>query len=160
MDASVTHLHRLASMRKSSSSVESSAAHNISSLKYDLPERREIDSCRFLPYPENQHFFGRQHILKSIEEKLNSQNQTPKLKLFTVYGLGGVGKTQCALAFGHANIASFDCIFWIRSETRSSLRESFIQIAAILDMPGVKSTTDPDDCRLFIQTWLQKTGML
>jgi len=47
------------------------------------------------------------------------------LRAVTLYGMGGVGKTQIALEYAYRFRAAYSHLFWIKSETEFELRQSF-----------------------------------
>jgi hypothetical protein len=50
----------------------------------------------------DQHFHGRLEALAQIKSHFNHCQALGKLGLFTIYGMGGVGKSSLALAFGNS----------------------------------------------------------
>jgi hypothetical protein len=62
---------------------------------------------------KNDSFIGRQEILKTIEKQLTESKSTVVSQIVT--GLGGVGKTQLALAYAH-QATKYDVILWMRAE--------------------------------------------
>lgn len=118
-----------------------------------------------LPLPENAQFRGRSQLLQRMHDHLMPQNRGNKLHCFTLYGLGGVGKTQTVAAYAYkygsrfGYVAVYDAVFWINSENEAALRQSFLEIALALKRPGVTGATDPQNVRREVQAWLSETGM-
>lgn len=80
-----------------------------------------------------------------------------------LHGLGGVGKTQTALAYYYQHRSEYDAVFWIESEQIWTLMESFTRITDKLGLLDTK-TTDQDGEKVRNKaideslTWLQKTS--
>lgn len=107
-----------------------------------------------LPPPAN-HFFGRERYLEKIHEKLAPSAAV--LQSIAIHGLGGVGKTQIALAYAHKHkfLKTYDAILWVNSETDLSLASSFTTIAIILGISIPGSHTDAEN-RVLVLSQLQK----
>ncbi len=107
----------------------------------------------------NQHFFGRESDLAKITTHLDKFQPRNGLQPFTIFGLGGVGKTSLAVAFAHSCRANstYDAVFWIRSETSIALQESFTEIACALEFP--RASGDHGSNIILVKNWLNKTCM-
>ena len=107
----------------------------------------------------NQHFFGRKPDLVAIQTHLDKFQTRNGLQAFTVYGIGGVGKTSLAVAFAHSCRANstYDAVFWIRSETSIALQESFTEIARALELP--RANGDHGNNIILVKNWFHKTCM-
>ena len=85
--------------------------------------------CHMLPVAKNQRFFGRVTELHQIEEYLHPADTTDGLKSLAIYGPGGVGKTQVALAYAYSKVEELDAVFWVPAGTELALQQGFSQIA-------------------------------
>uniref|UniRef100_A0A8H7TQA7 NB-ARC domain-containing protein n=1 Tax=Bionectria ochroleuca TaxID=29856 RepID=A0A8H7TQA7_BIOOC len=126
------------------------------------PNTISIENVQFpvfvLPIPENPGFFGRRDILERINNHLNPSKKQPGFRCYTVYGTGGVGKTQVALAYVYQHRDSYDAIFWINSESKVSIRQSFLEIALSLQLPGVNQRDNAEQVREAVETWFRTTS--
>ncbi|KAK4220954.1 kinesin light chain 3, partial [Podospora fimiseda] len=105
----------------------------------------------YVPYPENKSFIGRESIL----QKLQQQSMEPASKI-ALNGLGGIGKTQIALAHVYwLHKTSPDVsIFWVHAHNAEKFRQSFVSIAQECQMPG---SFDPKaDILLLLKRWLER----
>ncbi|ORY68938.1 uncharacterized protein BCR38DRAFT_334472, partial [Pseudomassariella vexata] len=109
-----------------------------------------------VPYIENPGFFGRSEILNDLRRQLGyDQHQganKPRSRV-SLYGLGGVGKTQIALAYVYW--LQYTCpdisIFWVHASNEGRFREAFASIAQKCNIPGYN---DPKvDVLLLVKTW-------
>ena len=107
----------------------------------------------------NQHFFGRKSDLDAIATHLDKFQPRNGLQSFTIFGIGGVGKTSVAVAFAHSCRANstYDAVFWIRSETSIALQESFTEIARALELP--RASGDHSSNIILVKNWFNKTCM-
>jgi hypothetical protein len=104
--------------------------------------------CYMIPYGFNKRFFGRpmeNDILKSV---LDPEGNTRELKVVSIYGTGGVGKTQLALHYANTSTELFDVIIWISSETQIKFTQALAKFACKLGIPDAE---DAEDGYKFIQ---------
>ncbi|KAK3985852.1 kinesin light chain 3 [Cladorrhinum sp. PSN332] len=116
-----------------------------------LDQKQSTGPWFYVPYPENESFIGRESIL----EKLQQQSMKPASKM-ALYGLGGIGKTQIALAYVYwLHKTSPDVsIFWVHANNAEKFRQSFMSIAQECQIPG---SVDPKaDVLLLLKRWLER----
>ena len=111
-----------------------------------------------IPYDNTDRFAGRNDYLSLIDTALNPEGP-PRQRSYRIWGLGGVGKTQIALAYANRGIGAFDVILWVRAETEASLKRSFTDIAVNLELAGASRTTSPDANRDISLSWLLLCSM-
>lgn len=88
---------------------------------------------KYIPRENNSEFFGRSIEMEKINAYLDPRRNST-LRTYTIFGRRGVGKTDIALEYAHANPAGFDAIFWVNCETSAALRSSFAAIAMKLQL--------------------------
>ena len=77
---------------------------------------------------------------------------------FILYGLGGIGKTQIALAYAYQKLDSLDAVFWIAADTEYSIQQSFSRVALdALKLPNAHPQAYQENMILVLD-WLQKTS--
>jgi len=76
--------------------------------------------------PEVVHFVARQQELAQIHKFLYGQDHR---SVVVLHGLGGIGKTQLAIAYTRQNKAKYTAIFWLNANDRDSLTLRFLSIA-------------------------------
>ncbi|KAE9402185.1 hypothetical protein BT96DRAFT_562846 [Gymnopus androsaceus JB14] len=77
-------------------------------------------------------FTGRETILNILEDYFITDMMSEDIgrrKLFLLHGLGGAGKTQCALEFARKFKKSFSDIYFITAESENSIKASYYDIA-------------------------------
>jgi hypothetical protein len=106
------------------------------------------------PYRRNLRFHFRGELMARMEKCLMPGTEASKQLTVSLYGLGGVGKTQLALEFAYIHADEYDAIFWIRAETEEKLRESFLAHARLLQLgPPTGSQQDAALIKTFTK-WL------
>ncbi|KAK4223173.1 P-loop containing nucleoside triphosphate hydrolase protein [Podospora fimiseda] len=116
-----------------------------------LDQKQSTGPWFYVPYPENESFIGRESIL----QKLQQQSMKPASKI-ALSGLGGIGKTQIALAHVYwLHKTSPDVsIFWVHAHNAEKFRQSFMSIAQECQIPG---SFDPKaDILLLLKRWLER----
>lgn len=110
---------------------------------------------RFLvPYDQNPHFVGRTELRKTLREKLVTVGEKQYNHRVALYGLGGVGKTQTALAYVYAHRSDYDAIYWITGVNQASLLSGFQDIAKAGGLQGTHEMGPTDVAKVVIE-WLR-----
>ncbi|KAH6637140.1 P-loop containing nucleoside triphosphate hydrolase protein [Chaetomium tenue] len=124
-----------------------------------LTIRRQIQGLKskfLVPYNPNPSFVERTSVLEDLKQQLGfgQGRETPGLRV-ALYGLGGVGKTQIALAYVHW--LQQECpevsVFWVHASSAERFRRDYASIAQECQIPGYD---DSEDEQLsLVMTWLQ-----
>ena len=77
--------------------------------------------------PEADQFIGRGEELIQLEEAFQGDGSQRQIVL--LHGLGGIGKTQLAVAFMRRRRDSHSAIFWLNGKNEGTLKQSFAGIA-------------------------------
>ncbi len=77
--------------------------------------------------PEVQEFIGRKEELIGIKKAFQGNGSQRKIVL--LHGLGGIGKTQLAVASMKEHRDTYSAIFWLNGKNEDMLKQSFAGIA-------------------------------
>ena len=118
----------------------------------------DIFATNNIPYPKNPQFFGRARELEAIRKSLDHDPEDLQFRSMTLWGMGGIGKTQLALAYAHEQESKgVTSIFWINSETPIDIYQSYTKIADILELDGRVPDASGAQNQFLITKWLQKS---
>jgi DNA replication protein DnaC len=111
-----------------------------------------------IPYPKNPNFYARENELNEIRMALDHKPNDIKFRSFALWGMGGIGKTQLALAYAHeSEEKGIPAIFWINSETLIDIYQSYTAIAELLDLKDRVRDASGNQNQFLVTKWLQKT---
>lgn len=125
----------------------------------DAPHEVKLP-CYFLhSYVRNAEFSGRDDILDRLDDVLLlSQEQrshgVSQPHSIVLSGLGGIGKTQCALEYAFSRQHKFDAVLWAHADTAAKLDESYSQISVSLGLEGASKAGDRVISRNLVMEWL------
>ncbi|KAH8821335.1 hypothetical protein F5884DRAFT_816866 [Xylogone sp. PMI_703] len=78
---------------------------------------------------ETTHFVAREKELAEIHEKLRGDGSRHTVVL---HGLGGMGKTQLAIAYAKKHRDDYSAIFWLNTRDENFLKQSFAKVAKLI----------------------------
>ncbi|KAI0107085.1 hypothetical protein GGR51DRAFT_517343 [Nemania sp. FL0031] len=76
--------------------------------------------------PETYHFVARTGELIEMREALASDGSR---RIVVLHGLGGIGKTQIAIAYAKRYRDEYSAIFWLNIKDETSIQQSFTKVA-------------------------------
>ncbi|MGW7468035.1 FxSxx-COOH system tetratricopeptide repeat protein [Streptomyces xantholiticus] len=88
--------------------------------------------------PRNPGFTGRSVVLERMRDQLGGGMAVAAVlpQPQTLYGLGGVGKTQVALEYVHRFMADYDLVWWISAEQPDDVVAGLAELAVRLGAQG------------------------
>ncbi|KAF0329893.1 transcriptional xre family [Colletotrichum asianum] len=114
--------------------------------------------CNNLPVAENRRFFGRKEILQKLDDHLQPADTQKSLSSLALYGLGGIGKTQIALAYAYHKLEDLDAVFWIPAQDSFSIQQGFSRVAVdALKLPNARPQAYQENM-LLVLTWMHTTS--
>jgi len=119
------------------------------------PANRPIQKNNLRHFSQlSQYFSGRTDILDTIYNQFQSDPSAAiSLQQQNITGLGGVGKTQIALAYAYNHADMYTEAVWgIRAETESSIFSSCLELAQNLGF-NTEQATDAQKLGLLLQNW-------
>ncbi|HLY02773.1 MAG TPA: tetratricopeptide repeat protein [Candidatus Cybelea sp.] len=120
-------------------------------LQRDFPELRAVSGGPWL-IPDairTRYFTGREDLLARLRQQLVERHRA------ALSGLGGAGKTQCAIEYAARHCAGYPGgVFWVNAETLGGLTSGFVAIAAALSLPSAESN-DQEEVVKSALAWLK-----
>ncbi|MEU6049559.1 FxSxx-COOH system tetratricopeptide repeat protein [Streptomyces xanthochromogenes] len=86
--------------------------------------------------PRNLAFTGRSQVLERMRDQRGGGLAVVLPQPQTLYGLGGVGKTQIALEYAHRFMADYDLVWWINCARTSDVAAGLAELGGRLGGQG------------------------
>lgn len=110
-----------------------------------------------------EHFVGRAEELDRIDEGLRNDGSR---KIVVVHGLGGMGKTQLALAYARQHKTKYSAVFWVNVKDVDTLKQGYTAAAKriLQDHPSLVhlkiavESGNLDEATEAVKRWLSDTG--
>ena len=114
-----------------------------------------------VPYDPDPRFSGRIEALSAVHDILDPTTSQRDLKTFSLYGMGGVGKTQVALQYARKYRDLYVAVIWIAAESPYTIGQtSRDAIEALGLISGEAELKDINAAISKLRTWLRNTGEL
>lgn len=97
-------------------------------LQNQRDESVQVEDKFLVPYEANTQFMGRAQFLQTLKEKLSDIASRHYNHRVALHGMGGIGKTQCALGYVYTNRRFYDQIYWITAVDQTSLLSGYQSI--------------------------------
>lgn len=111
-----------------------------------------------IPCGLNIRFFGRSAETDILKRNLHPNDNSERLKVTAIYGLGGVGKTQLALHYANNAMDLYDVIIWIQVKNQIKMTQALSKFAAKLGLPNVRGREDGYQSTQNVNDWLNTSG--
>src|SRR5579859_7122383 len=109
-----------------------------------------------VPYQRNPLIKGRTEFLELLRDKLDEELPADKFNhRIALHGLGGVGKTQCALEYVYANKERYQRIYWISAVDQASMLSGYQKIAKQVKLPGLQVASTQEKAEAVL-LWLKR----
>jgi hypothetical protein len=107
---------------------------------------------------QNPEFVGREELMKQIDAVLlpvEGRSGPSSLRSVALCGMGGIGKTECAIEYVLSRKDKFDAIFWISADTNRKLSNGFTEISRELGLEdSTIGYTDEVATREIVKGWM------
>ncbi|OJD37205.1 nb-arc and tpr domain protein [Diplodia corticola] len=126
----------------------------------DMLSRLEIRTrarlpCHRVPYSKNPAFVGRDEELEEMHNHLSAPSVNQRV--VSLYGLGGVGKTQLCLEYLSKHVASYEAAFWISADSLVKLAQDVRVAVTKLGLVPDEAEASDQQCKTVFWNWLQET---
>jgi hypothetical protein len=123
-------------------------------------EPNQIENKFLVPFQANPKFIGRTQLLQTLKQKLSDIAPKHYNHRIALYGMGGIGKTQCALGYVNANRDAYERIYWITAVDRTSLLSGYQSVAKAARLHYLQNA-NPTEIADEVLSWLrQQRGWL
>ena len=95
---------------------------------------REIKLKDNLPH-HRYDFVGREDELEEVRSQLETGENVAITQTAAITGLGGIGKTQTALAYAYKHRAAYEIVWWLPADEPVGLEAVFRELAGPLSIP-------------------------
>ncbi len=118
-----------------------------------VPEApKDIPLFPIFDFPlRNPWFAGRGQEIAEIRQRLCQAGKAALGQ--AIRGLGGIGKTQTAIEYGHRFRDQYDAVFWINAATDFDLKTGYGKVARLLRLPH--DANDPENVLAAVKRWLE-----
>lgn len=96
---------------------------------------------RLTGLPVTGNFVDRDQEMGSIEQSLLSSNARDRRRIHVLHGLGGIGKTQLAIAYARKYQERYSAILWLNGNSRDTLVQSLAAFARDTEIDGTRELT-------------------
>ena len=131
-----------------------------STLLLELTIRADKLGLIFRDAPEinEELFVGRRSELQEMQKILKPNELDSKQRKLVLGGMGGIGKTQLAIAYAKCHWQSYDSVFWLNATTESLLQNSIRSITSLFDALGDLSGYGDTLLLTFFHKWLSQSN--
>ena len=104
---------------------------------------------------QNPYFTGRQALLETLHAALTAGEQVALVQTQAISGLGGIGKTQLALAYAYRSRAHYHDILWALADSRETLVASYVTFAQQLRL-DLRAEQEQQHIVEAVKRWLRE----
>ncbi|KAI4287728.1 MAG: hypothetical protein L6R35_003007 [Caloplaca aegaea] len=91
--------------------------------------------------PVAGHFVARDAEMEKMEERLLPTKAPDQQKIYVLHGLGGIGKTQLAIAYARNHQDTYSAIVWVNGRSRDTVVQSLAAFGRRASVAGVSQST-------------------
>ena len=123
--------------------------------KKDFSFQKPFGMCLFqAPYIDSDLFVGRASELEEMEKSLMPSRGLSEQQRLVIGGVGGIGKTQLAIAYAKSHHDVYESTFWVDASSEAALKTSFKSIAILIfDKPAIED----EQMVTCVRQWLSDT---
>jgi hypothetical protein len=113
---------------------------------------------------EVEHFVAREEELARIQYMLGQGRHVSGRRTAVVHGLGGIGKTQLAVAYAKRHRDDYSAVFWLNARDEATLKQGFARVAerilrehpSVVYLANTVQSRDLDEAVAAVKRWLDQ----
>lgn len=109
------------------------------------------------PQIDPAYFVGRVAEIDAIHQFLLPETLVRKQQRVVLGGIGGVGKTQLAIAYAEKHLQSYDTVFWLNATSQSTIHTSLRLVAGLFIQVQELESLDNEQVLARVHRWLSNT---
>ena len=90
--------------------------------------------------PVTGHFVDRDGEMQEMEQSLLSTKAQYRRKIHILHGMGGIGKTQLAIAYARKHHKTYSAIVWVNGDSRDTVLQSLATFSRYAGIGGVSDS--------------------
>lgn len=102
-------------------------------------------------------FIGRSTELETMEQILQPQDTLVQQRRLVLGGMGGIGKTQLAIAYAKRHCNSYDSTFWLNAMSEAVLQQGLRSVAQQVLETTKYQELDDQQTLLYVSRWFSDT---
>ena len=119
------------------------------------PASGETSTICSVPHPRNPNFTGRDRLMETLHQALNSTD--PAHRVQAVYGMGGVGKTHLAAEYANRHRDDYRIVWWVQADDPATASLHLSRLAARMGLRAPGQVT-PESVREALHRELARRG--
>ncbi|QBZ58416.1 hypothetical protein PoMZ_03368, partial [Pyricularia oryzae] len=114
--------------------------------------------CHSILHGLNLRFFGRESQMGILKETLGPEKNRQEMRAISIYGIGGVGKTQLALQYANTSLGIYDLIAWVPAESQIRLVQALSAFTTKLGLAEEHDQMGNSQVVQRLKDWLNTCG--
>lgn len=131
-------------------------------LKKTIEKTKPLHKTCTIPFARNPQFHGREDELGQVDAFLKKPNPSKdkKVPAVTIWGDGGVGKTQIALEYAWRKASEYDVVLWVSARSKIAIQQSLTNASkTALGLKHAQGKLHHKNA-VFVMQWLKTTGIV
>lgn len=121
----------------------------------DFSFRKPVGICLGqTPHIDPTLFVGRESELDEMKDLLKPGDKSQEQRRLVLGGMGGIGKTQLAIAYANRHRSNYESVFWLNATSEAALRDSFRSMAELIFDVQTPEAVEGEQSLIRIRGWL------
>ncbi|PQP85055.1 hypothetical protein C0Q44_11340 [Paenibacillus sp. PCH8] len=120
----------------------------------DLTSKKKGESKIWnVPHRQHPFFVGRKYEIEEIRKTFDQQPKNKKL--ISIYGMGGIGKSQLAVEYSYLFEDMYQAVWWVRSDETVTMIADIEEFCLRLELP-IRDGEDQSIAKEELFIWMEK----